>query len=136
MEYYDHDDHDDIIYKLQECKNGEEILKIVKNHGLDVSYIYDCMINKKVVNVIEELMLIFSKRIEFLYNFLDGWIDFWSLEKTDISKIYACKVVHAKFKNVLIKFIRLDHFNDIKNEYITILKNHFDINFYGETMMG
>jgi hypothetical protein len=128
---------DEIVYQIQTCKNGDEILKIIKNYGLDVSYVYDCMINRNVVNIIDELMFIFSKNIEFLYNFLDGWVDFWTIKNNDkISKIYASEEVYSKFRNILIKFIRLDNSKDIKNEYVTILKNHFNIYFYGEVMMG
>lgn len=132
------DEYDDeIMYQIESCKNGYEILKIIKNYGLDVSYVYDCMINKKVVDVIDELMFIFSKNIEFLYNFLDGWIDFWTtIDNSDKFKIYACNEVHSKFRDLLIKFIRLDNAKDIKNEYIIILRDHFNIYFYGEVMMG
>jgi len=134
---YDDDDCD-ILYQIQTCKNGDDILKIIKNYGLNVNCVYDCMINRKVSDIIEELMFIFSKNIDFLYNFLDGWIDFWTIENSNnkISKLYASKEVISKFRNVLIKFIRLDNSKDIKNVYVTILKKHFDINFYGEVMMG
>jgi hypothetical protein len=134
---YDDEYDSDILFQIQTCKNGNDILKIIKNYGLDASCVYDCMINRKVVDIIDELMFIFSKNINFLYNFLDGWIDFWTLENNDkISKLHASKEVFSKFKNILIKFIRLDNSKDIKNVYVTILKKHFDINFYGEVMMG
>jgi hypothetical protein len=124
------------LYYIQISKSGSEILDVIKNYDLGVYFVYDCMINKNVVDIIEELMNIFSKNFEFLYSFLDGWDNFWTTDETQLSKNYANNKVYFIFKNMIIKFIRLDNSRNIKNEYFIILKKHFNINFYGEVMMG
>jgi hypothetical protein len=130
------DDYD-LLDEIQNCNNGNDILIIVKNYGLDVNSVYDCMTNKYIEDIIEDIMSFFIKNENFIYMFIDGWIDFWTRnEMQSNARNYCSNKTFEKFRNVLIKFIRNDNFKTINSGYKVLLKKHFDINFDAEIMIG
>ncbi len=135
----DEDEYEDeLLEKIQNCKNSYDLLNIVNSQSLVISNFYDLMTNKYIVDIIDEIIKIkiFNNNIKLIYFLLDGWCDFWTKNINDSLKLYASKQTLEKIKSFLINFIRTNNFRDMNNTYKDLLFTQFGINFEAELSIG
>jgi len=135
----DEDEYEDeLLEKINNCKNSYDLLNIAKYQSLVISNFYDLMTNKYIVDIIDEIIKIktFNNNIKLIYFLLDGWCDFWTKNINDNLKFYASKQTLEKIKSFLINFIRTNNFRDMNNTYKDLLFTQFGINFDAELSIG